>query len=215
MVSTQAAVIFADDFSESDGTVLKGKTPDTGISWEQTGGTDVTIQGGVASTVGAARVVFGNFTGAPSVAEPLLTVTFDTTLISHNGGYAGVSLFAGTDEKIFIGDLSGDTTGWGLSISGGGSGSNDTYSGAHTVTISYDFSTGLTQLFDGASASGVPLLTQNAAPGLELNRLRIANDGGGDIALNSVLVQTSPVPEASTFAFLLSGLGILLIRRRR
>src|SRR6478752_2145165 len=110
LVSARAAVLFADDFSEADGTVLKGKTPDTGISWEQTGGADVTLQGGVASTVGAARVVFGNFTGAPSQAEPILTVTFDATLISHNGGYAGVSLFAGADEKIFIGDLSGETT---------------------------------------------------------------------------------------------------------
>ena len=59
------------------------------------------------------------------------------------------------------------------------------------------------------------MVTQNAAPGLALNRLRIANDGGGDIALSSVLVQTAAVPEASTFSFLQAGIGALVLRRRR
>lgn len=212
--TSQAAVIFADDFSDADGTVLNGKAPDVGISWEQTSGTEVTVQGGRIDTTGAARVIFGNFT-ALGADEPLLILTADVTLISHNGGFAGISLFQGDSERIFLGDLSGETTTWGLSIAGVGDASSESYSGPNTLTLTYDFNTGLTQLFDGAAPAGNPLISLNAEPGLAFNRFRIANNNGGDIALAGITVQTAPIPEPGSAALLAAGLALAGASRRR
>lgn len=210
--------VFSDDFNEADGTLLNGKSPDIGTAYNVLeGAAGLTVTGGQYNTTGAKRVVFANFSAAPSALLPQFYATVDVTLISHNGGVSGFSFYDGPgdgDERFFFGDRSGVTTTWGLERSGGGpSGDAAGYSGPHVVTFAYNFNTGVTELYDGPTATGTPLVGFTTTTGLALNRFRGLNDGGGDYAVSNFVA--TAVPEAGASALLLTAAGTVLLRRRR
>lgn len=206
-----AALVFADDFSEADGTAIIGKAPDIGSNWS---GTAPTISAGSFDTSGAGREAYGNFTLALGSGQ-VLTMSYDALLPSagafFTGGYGGVSLYSDAGERIFTGDLGIDTN-WGVDqavVLGAQASSDSTI--PTTATLQYFFDTGE---WSFTTTSGVNL-SGTGLSGEALNRLRIANGAGGDIRVDNLTVDISAVPEPSSA--LLSGLAVLgfgLWRRR-
>ncbi|WP_353565705.1 PEP-CTERM sorting domain-containing protein [Haloferula sargassicola] len=206
-----AATVFADDFSEPDGTTIIGKAPDVGSAWT---GTAPTISAGTFDTTGAGRAAFANFSVALGAGQ-VLTLTYDTLLPAggafFTGGYAGVSLYAGGSEQVFTGDLGIDTF-WGVDqpAVGGAHASTDN-TAATTATLTYFFDTGAWSFttLSGANLSGT------GVSGVAFDQLRIANGNGGDIRVDNLMVDISAVPEPSAALLLgLSAAGIGLRRRR-
>ncbi len=208
-------VVFADDFNEADGTAVPNKLPDVGPRWSQTSGAGLTVQNDKIDTQGGARVLFGTFERALSHDETFSFdfVTADTNGAFHSGGWAGISLYAGGVEQIFIGDP-GNATEWGLGGAQFPSGLNTGVVGEamHGLFL-YSFNTGAYQFF----LDDALLLSGAISPGLALDSLRIANNSGGDIAVDSLDVRFGPVPEPVTMALLglaSCGLGGYVRRRR-
>lgn len=240
---TSAAVVFSDDFSEANGTAIHLKSPDTGSMYNVTegAGNDVANGGVVGAGLsvlngayvsdGAKRVVFADFNSAAGilgVSTPLLTAVIDGNFFRNNppdSRLGGLSLFSGTTERFFIGDRSGAITNYGVEVSGGGSGSTVTgRTGPSVTTFTYNFITGDVNLYDGATASGAPLLTLSGAnsgaggtstAGYAIDRIRFLNDNGGDISFNSLSFDVGVIPEPSSFLLAGAGLAGLLVRRRK
>lgn len=221
---TNAEVIGADDFSESDGAAVNGKPADVGGSWGAPG--SQTIVGGVLDTapVGQHEGSFLNFTRALGVGETL-TLTFRSAESAGTmfdiDGYAGMSLFIDGSEKLFIGDPGGGqaVNGWALDGFAGGGPSSYTGLGSEAVTgtFTYNFDTGLGTLLvsDGVNAAST---SHNYDPGLALNRLRIQS-GSSDaaaLAIDTFSVSAAQVPEPASLGLLAFGLlGSLACARRR
>ena len=221
---TSAEVIGADDLSESDGTAVNGKPADVGGSWSAPGAQ--TIVGGVLDTdqVGQHEGSFLDFTRALGAGETL-TLTFRSaesagTMFDING-YAGMSLYVGGSEKLFIGDPGGGqaVNGWALDGFAGGGPSTYTGLGNEAVngTFTYNFDTGLGTLLvsDGVNSAST---THNYDPGLALNRFRIQS-GSSDaaaLAIDSFSVSAAQIPEPASIGLLAVGLlgGIACSRRR-
>ncbi len=202
-------LVFAEDFDNApNGTVVKNTAPDVGTDWSQTLGTDVTMNNGGIDTNGAARGVFGDFTRALAAGEILVLdfETNDTDGDFHSSDFAGISLFAGASEKVFIGDRGGSTTAWGLQhngTDGTSSVSGETQNGQFT----YNYDTGAYELsFDGTTA-----LSGTATIEMPIDRLRIMSGDGGAIAVDSV--EVAIIPEPATLA--LAAMGLLGLRKRR
>ena len=116
-------------------------------------------------------------------------VTSETRGEFHSRGYAGVSLFAGAEEKMFFGDRNEPSGQWSLEEYGVGFVSHPTFAGAaRTVTLIYVFDTGRTRLVEGSDAGGVELLSRDCAPHAAIDAVRIGNGGGGDIAVDKIKV---------------------------
>lgn len=188
----EAVTVFAEDFSEPDLTPLAGKKPDHGASeWKIEYGGPL-IEDGVLDTSGNVRhTAFAGIAG-PHLDElsHILLLTLETetpgTASFHSAGWAGVSLFTGDEERIFVGDPNGPEEGWALHPAG--------YSARHacpllegktTVTMRYDYRTGLAQLFEGTDTSGPALASEWIAPGLQFDRIRIANGSQADAAIDA------------------------------
>ena len=207
--TTTDGPVFADDFSDANGTPVDGKGSDVGRGWEQTSGGGISVQNGQITTTGGARVIFGEFNDTLSEGETL-NFSFSTEDTANgnffSSGFAGVSLFDDEGvERIFIGDPSNATT-WGLRQSGLNFDSIISDEMA-TAEFIYDFDSGdYSFLLDGA------LLDQGMiSAGLELDSFRIANNDGGDITLSNVSADFSvaAVPEpASVTIWSILGMGL-------
>ncbi|MGJ8724808.1 MAG: hypothetical protein ACSHYB_09650 [Roseibacillus sp.] len=184
--------IFADDFDEPDGTELDGKRPDLGDGrWKVTVG-NATIENQIFDTAGAYRKAA--YVSIPPVLNELshvllLTIEAETSESAmHTPGWAGVSLYTGDEERIFVGDPNGQGISWGLHPAGWqAQNACPDLSGATIVTLRYDYRTGLTELFEGESTTGEALASEWIAPYLVFDRLRIANGSQLDAALDAGL----------------------------
>ena len=185
-------ILFDEDFSESAPTPLAGKQPDIGAGpWSVDRGGPV-VENGLLDTSGNVRhAAFAPLdTSKLDDLSHILLLTLESadpeTSRFHSEGWAGVSLFTGDEERIFIGDPCGPERGWALHPTG--------YSARHacpllqgetTVTLRYDFRSGLAQLFQGTNTSGPALASEWIPAGLRFDRLRIANGSQADAAVDA------------------------------
>ena len=186
--------VLADDFDEPDGTRLHGKTLDLGKGvWEVTKGNPV-IEGNMLRTSGAYRkAAFVALDSGLNEMNHVLLLTVEAETSENTlyaPGWAGVSLYTGDEERIFIGDPTGPGVSWGLHPAGWQvQNAIPKANGKTIVTLRYDFRTGLTELFEGETTAGAPLASEWIAPGLVFDRLRVANgshfegaiDAGADV----------------------------------
>lgn len=184
---------FADDFDDPDGTPLAGKLPDRGQgTWAASGGPSV--QAGVVDTVGGAREAFGTLEQALAPGERLQVFLTTTTTggTFFSSGFAGLSLFSGGSERFFAGDPSGASSAWALEEAGVQSVGTALTAEATRVMVEYEFDTGDVRLVD-FGGSGI-VATLAAAPGWPIDQLRLANGGGGDLAVDDVEARIIPGP---------------------
>jgi len=202
-VASDAAVVFADDFSYPDGTTLSGRTPDVG-SGTWTGGGGWKVNGDAVSLVGGSDSVYGYFTSALSAGQKL-TLVFDTQAVTGflGSSWAVLSLFdSAGNERCYIGDPGGPNTCWGAGGSIVNATTNDSNQ-ANTATYTYDFDTGAwTFSTNGGSFSGT------GAPGVALDHLRIASGGTSDYPAGNmklggitISIESTVVPELKVTAF--------------
>ena len=207
------ATVFADDFSEANGTVVNGKAPDVGgANWNQTVGANVTIQGGAIETQGGAREIIGTFTRALSAGD-IMTMTIESLESGGNvfsTGFAGISLYDGANELLFVGDVADSTAGWAAAALAAGPEviSSGKTSEVATVVFTYNFDTGAASLTIDGGTTFTGVLPANAA----VDSLKIWNQGGGDIKIDSINVV---IPEPATLSLLALGMLGLVARRRR
>lgn len=180
-------VVFSDSFRDPDGTPLQGKAPDIGTGpWMLKHGA-MTVRDGHIDTRGQLR----NAAFAP-LAEPRLDDLTHILLMTIEAkgpgdeGWAGVSLYTGDKERIFVGDPNGPVGDWALHPAG----AEAIYacpllSGKSTVTLRYNYRNGHVELFEGGETTGTPLVSQWIAPGLAFDRIRIANGSMLDAILDA------------------------------
>ena len=208
---SHAAVVFSEDFSESDGTAIIGKNPDVGSPWT---GNAPLVSGSSFYIEGGSSDARADFTAALGAGQ-VLTLTYETLPMDEGiyfgsgSGFAGVSLYVGAGERVFIGDLI-DNTFWGLGgISDSGISADAT--AVTTVSFSYAYDTGAWAFTTGSGINQSGITDSEAS----LDRLRIANYGGSSIRVDNLTVDISAVPEPSVAllsGFLMVGLGVY--RRR-
>ncbi|MEM1085775.1 MAG: hypothetical protein AAGI48_16830 [Verrucomicrobiota bacterium] len=187
-----AVEIFLEDFDESEPTPLAGKQPDVGSGpWTIERGGPV-IENGVLDTSGNGRhAAFAPLGGAPlDELSHVLLLTLETespdTARFHSEGWAGVSLYTGDQERVFVGDPNGPEKGWALHPVGyEARHACPLLAGSNVVTLRYDFRSGHAQLFEGTDTSGPALASEWISPGLRFDRLRIANGSQADGAVDA------------------------------
>jgi hypothetical protein len=196
-----AAIVAADDFDDANGTLLHGKAADVGGAWRVTqGGGDLDVLGGVLDTSGAGRTGFLDFAGGKTLGPgEVLTMTLTTLSPPGNnffsGGWAGFSFFSEGSEVMFIGDTGGGEF-WGLdqALTSGTVVSDNNEPNA-TAIFTYAFDSGAYDL----TVNGVSELAGTGAANLAVDEFRFENGNGGDLVMESVLVDISQVPEPSAF----------------
>jgi hypothetical protein len=188
----KAVTIFADNFDEPDLTPLSGKMPDTGAGpWKIEYGGPL-IENGILDTSGNVRHTAFAPLEIPVLDDVshVLLLTLETedpaTSRFHSPGWAGVSLYTGDQERIFVGDPCGLAEGWALHPAGySARNACPLLHGKSTVTLRYDYRTGLAQLFEGTDTSGPALASEWIEPGLQFDRIRIANGSQADAAVDA------------------------------
>ncbi len=222
----QGTLVFSDDFSGTPGTGLSGQAADIGGTWDAANGVDVNISAqNSLDTSGAGRFIFNSFSATLGAGQ-VLTLSYDTVNEAVNplysGCWAGVSLYDGYvdsytqgTEQMFLGQVS--QTSWGKDggAIGGSEASGDTALLNHLV-LTYAYDTG-----DWTFTSDTGSLSGTGTANLALNGLRVANGGTdglghyGDIDLDNLTVDISPIPEPATIGLVgFFGVGGLFIRRR-
>jgi hypothetical protein len=167
-------------------------------------------------TEGDARTLFAALNTTLGAGEEI-TLTYDTLFLNNFSpeGYAGVSLYSGGSggtEQIYTG-LVFNQAKWGVDGNGiGGAQPTEVPWGMTSVTLNYSYDTGAWTMTttSGVNVSGI------GTAGMDLDTLRVANGLGGDINVDNLKVDISPVPEPASLAlFGLGGLGLAIYRRRR
>ena len=188
-------VVLRDDFSEEDRTPLRSKLPDIGSGpWEVTIGDPQVFQQQI-DTSGTPVEAFAPLPGHMlNERDHILIVTAEVvepdSRLFHSEGWAGISLFTGDEERIFMGDPFGPGVSWALHPFG----SNvvmpsPPLQGKRTVSLRYDYRNGLAELFEGWNCQGQAVASEWIPAGLHFNRLRVGNGKGGDLALRRIEVR--------------------------
>ena len=188
----KTVTVFADNFDEPNLTPLSGKKPDTGAgAWKIEYGGPL-IENGIVDTSGNVRHTAFAPLEVPVLDElsHVLLLTLETedpaTSRFHSEGWAGVSLYTGDQERIFVGDPCGPAEGWALHPAGySARNACPLLYGKSTVTLRYDYRTGLAQLFEGTDTTGPALASEWIEPGLHFDRIRIANGSQADAAVDA------------------------------
>ena len=184
--------VFNEDFDESGRTLLGGKAPDHGAGPWQVDRGQPAIEHGLLDTSGPERTTaFAPLSGPPlddSNHVILLTIETDHPETSrfHSDGWAGVSLYAGDQERIFVGDPNGPARGWALHPVGSEARhACPLLEGKNIVTLRYDYRSGLAELYEGDTTTGPSLASEWIDPGLTFDRIRIANGSQLDAAIDA------------------------------
>lgn len=203
-------LVFQDNFAEADGTPLHGKSPTRGLGpWEVAQGNPSLIDQ-LVDTSGEQIKAFAPLPpGILNSRDHVLLVTVEVeepdSRQFHSEGWAGVSLFTGEEERIFLGDPFGPGVSWALHPFGSTAVMpSPPLHGKRTVSLRYDYRTGLAELFEGLHCHGDAVASEWIPAGLNFDRLRIGNGEGGDLALRRLevrLLTHEPAPgEASDSA---------------
>ncbi len=180
-------VVFADDFSDPNGTLLDGKEPDIGGSaWKVQLG-QLQVRDGKLDTRGELRSKAFVDLGYPHLDDHshILLMTIEAEGPGDEG-WAGVSLYTGDQERIFVGDPNGPDGDWALHPAGEvAHNACPLLAGKSLVTLRYNYRTGLAELFEGRTTTGKPLASQWIAPHLSFDRLRIANGSRNDALIDA------------------------------
>ena len=197
-------LIFQDLFNESDGTPLHDKLPTVGLgSWQVEKGMPRLVDQ-LVDTSGGQVEAFASLPGdVLNDRDHILLVSLEVdepdSRRFHSEGWAGISLFTGTEERIFFGDPFGPGVSWALHPFGSDAVMpSPPLQGKRTVSLRYDYRTGLAELFEGLHCAGQPLASEWIPAGLKFDRLRIGNGEGGDLAVRRLEVRVlthSPPPE--------------------
>jgi len=212
----KATIVF-EDFTNGDtsGAEIDGSTPIVGTTWVGNNGgapLEYGLTSGGASeatpysiyTDGDGRVIYGGFSNNHSNfialgSGQVLTLSWNGVGFGGNwpnsGGYAGVSLYTGYtgtagsgSEQEFVGEPSGANQ-WG--VDGATTGNHNTGStnipAVATFTYVYDTGAWTFTTSGGGNLSGTAVAHQ------AFNAVRIANGNGGDIDLNSLVVDISAI----------------------
>jgi len=213
--SARATTVFFDDFSEPANTPIFGKPADIGSSWYGFGTPPSVDAGGAFDTTGAARNAFADFTDALGPGQSI-SLSFDSLPMASGplfaSGVAGISLYFGPTEGVFVGDTFYGNT-WGVDESAvGGPHLTDSPVRTASVLFTYVYDTGEWSLtVNNGSTFTLSGVGQAQEP---FDNLRVANDMGGDFRVDNIKVDISPVPEVSSLVFLIAGLPVLARRCR-
>jgi arabinogalactan endo-1,4-beta-galactosidase len=175
-ISIRAELVFQDDFSEPDGTMINGKPADTGGPWSSVNAANQ-VNGNAFIQIGANSIA--PFTRALGAGETL-TITIVTGSASQftGSGWTGITIRQATGgDSINIGDYGGSNVEW--SETAAYIGTSDT-SAPNTVTITYVHDTGAWSI-ETAALPGTASGTGTA--GLALQELLLWDDGSGGSAL--------------------------------
>jgi hypothetical protein len=195
-------VIFDDDFSEAEGTVLAGKQPDTGKPWkvvEQQG--VMTTGGGRLDTSGGFRHLGAIFTDLPEGGgRQVLVATFTTTppivmadKKTRRSGIERITLMDGHGKRLCsVMALARENHCWRLRDDVAGKESSLTRLSAletHDLTLRYDPAAGRITLHAGTNAQGETLAELTMEAKTIPVSLELWNDYGGDFALSRLTVR--------------------------
>ena len=223
--TTYAQVVFDDTFIAADGTLLQGRSPQTGAAWNvSAGASQLSISGGAVDTSAVTpgmTLAFAGFTQALSSGE-VLTITFNTQNPASGNfatlGWSGISLYTGGsngDERFFFGSP-GEVPSWGIHGSAvERTAMSSVTAAAQSVSFTYNYDTGA-----WFYSVGTNNLSGTALAGLNLDTLRIGADidNFSDINVSDIRVEFTAVPEPSTYALFGMGAvvaGYLRWRQRR
>jgi len=219
--SAQAVEVFSDDFSEPNGTLLNGKSPDVGSgTWfiAATNGNLQEINGGVVDSF--TNPTFpGPFTAfssgapgssfAPLAAGQVFKFSFSTVESGgpfHGGNLAGFDLYAGLPggSRAYIGSkgTGADAAVWRVEDGVGGANALTAVSGeAQNGIFNYNYDSGDWNVSFNGGATYAQAGT--LAPGIAFDRVRMSSSGGISMAVDSVAVDisTAPALPTATIAF--------------
>jgi hypothetical protein len=200
-----------------------GTVSSPGLSYVDGNSTGLAVAGNKADWVSNNNGNFRLPTSTPDANGTTLYLSFLAQLTTSTG-YAGLSLFQGVTENLFLG-APNTRTFWGIDPKAGGSGV--AVSTTPTTTLSL-----LVYRIDFAATTTISLYVnptlgiEPATPAITATRpsftwdtIRIQSGNGSVGAIDEIRIGTdygsvAPIPEPSAIAAIFGGLGILLMRRR-
>ncbi len=194
-----AEVIFQESLTAVPDQPFTERQPLKG-SWQIQEGTPLISKGRFAAKSTFTHLM-GRFTRAIEPTEnAVLLLSFKSvspTSFFHSKGFAGVSLFDGDNELLFLGDKSGNSYSWEFVDYQGN------YSAPHelrraynlaiqgseeTFTLRYWQKDGKFEVFRGWGVQGMPIARGQSIPHLRFDGVRVANGRGGDFSFEEMEV---------------------------
>lgn len=213
LATAHGAVVFSDDFSEAPGTATFGKSPDIGQAYTGGFSAPVSAQNSYSTDL-ATGGLFGRFTSTLGAGQ-VITVSFDTLATGSffTADWGGFSLYAGGNERVFLGDAGGSAANTFWAVDGAAIGpvvvsANNTE--ATSAIFQYYYNTGA---WTFTTTSGVNL-SGTAAANEAFNEFRIQSADNSNMNVDNIVIDISAVPEPSALALVALG-GLAAFTRRR
>ena len=191
-------MVLHDNFKDSYGS-MHGRVPTQGGgSWQVRHGQAILQGEGVN---GRGFEAFCRLQGPPvGASQPILLAKLELGESAdgpiHGPGWAGLSLFAGGREIVFFGDSYGEEKSWSLDIKQGQQPllPKTPIAGARTMTLRYDWRTGVTTLFDGPHPTGMPVVRGQLPAGIVFDEVRVGSSSEAAIMARLVSVELLDAP---------------------